>query len=157
MIYDPISLVSPITIQFKVLLHELHGAMTEWDEEINGELLDRWNALISCISGSEPVTIPRHYFQLKLSKCQWRLIGFSDSSVKAYAAIVYLRCESFEARQMSLVASKTRVAPIKSHPRLELLGELLLACFISSVYNAFKSEIVLESSRCYTDSQVVLY
>ena len=110
-IYDPIGLVSPITIWFKVLLQELHGARIEWDEEINGELLDRWNALISCISGSEPVTIPRHYFQLKLSKCQWRLIGFSDSSVKAYAAVVYLRCESSEARQMSLVASKTRLAP----------------------------------------------
>ena len=126
-IYDPIGLISPITIRFKVLLQELHGARIEWDEEINGELLDGWNALISCISGSEPVTIPRHYFQFKLSECQWRLIGFSDSSVKAYAAVVYLRCKSSEARQMSLVASKTHVAPIKSQtiPRLELLGSII--------------------------------
>ena len=155
-IYDPIGLVSPITIRFKVLLQELHGARIEWDEEINGELLDRWNALISCISGSEPV---RRYFQLKLSECQWRLIGFSDSSVKACAAVVYLKCEGSEARQMSLVAAKTRVAPIRSQtiPRLEFLGALLLARLISSVYNALKSEVVLESSRCYTDSQVALY
>ena len=59
----------------------------------------------------------------------------------------------------TFVASKTRVAPTKSQtiPRLELLGALLLARLITSIYDALKPEIVLLPCICYTDSLVALY
>ena len=42
-------------------------------------------------------------------------------------------------------------------PRLELLGALLLSRLISSVYEALKGELELQSSVCYTDLQVTLF
>ena len=57
---------------------------------------------------------------------------------------------------MTFVASKTRVAPTKSQtiPRLELLGALLLARLITSIYDALKPVL---PCICYTDSLVALY
>ena len=57
------------------------------------------------------------------------------------------------------LTSKSRVAPLDgvTVPRLELLGALLLLRLISSVYEALKGELELQSSVCYTDSQVTLF
>ena len=158
-IYDPIGIVSPVTIRFKMFLQQLHCTKMDWDEEIRGELLDCWNSLISCIRDKEPIIVPRCCLGTVPDDCQWRLIGFSDSSVKAYSAVVYLQCITGNERQLSFIASKTRVAPMKSFtiPRLELLGALLLARLISCVHVALKEELVLLPSRCFTDSQVALY
>ena len=52
-----------------------------------------------------------------------QLHGFCDASLQAYAAIVYVRSvyqnDHIENR---IVASKTRVSPMKRSTRLELLG-----------------------------------
>ncbi len=57
-------------------------------------------------------------------------LSFSDASKDAFAAVVYLRvCDTDGNARISLVMSKTRVAPLKrlTIPRLELCGAHLLA------------------------------
>ena len=44
-IFDPIGIVSPVTIQAKLLLQQLHKAKIEWDSSIEGELMCCWNTL----------------------------------------------------------------------------------------------------------------
>uniref|UniRef100_A0A1X7UEA9 DUF5641 domain-containing protein n=1 Tax=Amphimedon queenslandica TaxID=400682 RepID=A0A1X7UEA9_AMPQE len=131
----------------------------EWDEEIQGELLELWTNLITCIRDRQPVIVPRCYFEVMSDHCGCRLIGFSDSSAKAYAAVVYLQWDRGDSKPMAFIASKTRVAPLKSLtiPRLELLGAFLLARLINCVHEALREELKLLPSRCYTDSQVALY
>lgn len=60
---------------------------------------------------------------------------------------------------MRFVASKTRVAPLKSQtiPRLELLSAVLLARLISSITQAIEGEVTLSEPRCFTDSTVSLF
>ena len=41
-IYNPIGLVSPVTVQFKILLQELHRSGSDWDEKINQDMLACW-------------------------------------------------------------------------------------------------------------------
>jgi hypothetical protein len=105
-IYDPLGIVSPVTVQFKVLLQELHHSGVGWDEIINGELLNQWIKLISHISASQPIVIPRCYFMNEASGCKWKLVGFCDASMKAYSVVIYLQHDE----RMKIVASKTRVA-----------------------------------------------
>ena len=65
-----------------------------------------------------------------------QLHGFSDASKRAYAAVVYIRSTYSDGQvEVRLVASKSRVAPIKRHtiPRLELLGGLLLTCLVNKL------------------------
>uniref|UniRef100_A0A1X7UCG7 Uncharacterized protein n=1 Tax=Amphimedon queenslandica TaxID=400682 RepID=A0A1X7UCG7_AMPQE len=105
--------------------------------------LDSWTELISTIHNSEPVTIRMCCFSEIDASRQCRLVRICDSSVKAYA-VVYLQGNDSN-QKMSFVVSKTRVAPIKHKtiPRLDLLGALLLAQLISSVYVALKMEMNL--------------
>ena len=105
------------------------------------------------------VQIPRCYATHPQEASKHELCGFSDASLKAYAAVVYLRVECETGSQVSFVASKTRVSPLKqlSIPRLELLAALLLARLIFSVTQALKDEIHLSNPSCYTDSTVALW
>ena len=68
------------------------------------------------------IKVPRCYVLLT-NIVQLQVIGFCDASEKAFAAVTYLRAV-YEDKTIScsLVASKTRVAPVKnvSIPRLEL-------------------------------------
>ena len=88
----------------------------------------------------------------------FQLCGFCDASCKAYAAVVYLLIETSAGRQVRLVTSKTRVAPLKSQtiPRLELLSAVLLARLTSSITQAIEGEVTLSTPCCSTDSTVSL-
>ncbi|UYV63197.1 hypothetical protein LAZ67_2003405 [Cordylochernes scorpioides] len=57
-----------------------------------------------------------------------QLHGFGDASEDAYAAAVYIRIPTDEGVRVKLLASKTKLAPIRkmSIPRLELCAALLL-------------------------------
>uniref|UniRef100_A0A1X7TZ72 Uncharacterized protein n=1 Tax=Amphimedon queenslandica TaxID=400682 RepID=A0A1X7TZ72_AMPQE len=68
--------------------------------------------------------IPRRY--LPTVNEGFKLIGFCDASIKAYAAVIYLQDHN---QDCSLVASKMRVASAQAQsiPRLELLGAILLS------------------------------
>ena len=59
----------------------------------------------------------------------------------------------------SLVASKSRVTPIKrklSIPRLELLGNLILPRLILTVLNTFQGQIIISCLHAWTDFKVSL-
>ena len=86
-----------------------------------------------------------------------QLHGFSDASECAYTGVVYLRMVDSEGRvHVSLVTSKTKVAPIKrlTIPRLELCGAQLLAQLLHHVQNVFN--ISLCDTYAWTDSTIVL-
>ena len=156
-IYDPMGLVSPVTVRFKMFLQDLHSSKLGWDDEITGNLLHKWVELVSSVKLSEPFSIPRCYFSTTVR--EYKLCGFSDASTKAYAAVVYLQGNMETERRSVFVASKTRIAPIKQQtiPRLELLGALLLVRLVAKISAALQSEISLLEPECYTDSQVALY
>ena len=107
---------------------------------------------------SASFTIPRSYISHQPESA--RPAGFCDASTKAYAAVVYLRLEHDTTVYVRLVATKTRVAPLKGMtiPRLELLCALLLAKLIVIVQAALQAELTLHSeSVCYTDSKISFY
>ncbi|UYV84543.1 hypothetical protein LAZ67_X002574, partial [Cordylochernes scorpioides] len=84
------------------------------------------------------------------------LHGFCYSSEVAYAAVFYIRSH-FKSGQVkvSLIASKTRVAPLKmiSIPRLELCAALLL----ETLYDTIRNSLCLQIDRVFlwTDSKIV--
>ena len=88
------------------------------------------------------------------------LHGFSDASQKAYGACVYLKTVSrCGIVNVSLVTAKSRVAPIKRKytiPRLELLGNFILAKLISTVYETLNEEVKINKMFCWTDSMITL-
>ena len=157
--YDPLGILSPVIIMFKIFLQELTLAAMEWDQPLTGSLLERWKMLVLSLRKGPSISIPRVYFQGIRKPHSYQLCGFSDASVAAYAAVVYLVVTIGTERHARLVASKTRVAPrvTQTIPRLELIGALLLARLMNTIKLNLQEEIVLQQPVCYTDSKVALY
>lgn len=155
--YDPLGVISPLTVRFKLLFQRLCERGVDWDEPLSGELLTQWESLVSDLQRFTLIRMPRSCAQLcEVSSIS--LEGYCDASQRAYAAVVYLRTETDEASLCRLLCSKTRVAPVKkvTIPRLELLSALLLARLISTLQRALATEVLVDVT-CYCDSKVALF
>ena len=84
------------------------------------------------------------------------LHGFADSSKSAYAGVVYARIKTDFGTHVSLLAAKTKVAPLKplSVPRLELLGCTLLCKLLRQICEGLDCKV--EKVFGWSDSEVVL-
>ena len=158
--YDPLGFLSPVIIKFKVFFKELCEDCIEWDEELSGDILQKWQSLIKSLKEAPTFSIPRFYLQdIDIEGATLSLHGFCDASKEAYAAVVYIVAHSDSQVCVRFVVSKTRVAPRQelTIPRLELMSALLLARLIDNVMKSLSPIFCLEQPTCYTDSQVALY
>ena len=157
--YDPLGILSPVIVPFKIFFHELSKLKQGWDQYLSGETLTRWKILLKGLKTDGPIVIPRCYSvalpEESLSST-YRLWCFCDASAQAYAAVVYLVITTNTTAATTLVCSKTRIAPRQklTIPRLELMSAVLLARLINSVSEALSSEVALHKPYCYTDSKI---
>ena len=154
-LFDPFGWLSPVVIAAKILLQELWIRRLDWDDPVPTDLQNWWQTYCAELTNLETISIPRYIGQLKNStSCE--LHGFSDASTRAYSAVVYLRVVNEDSVRVSLLISKTKVAPVKqiSVPRLELCAAHLLAKLLNFVMTSMKFENV--PVYTWTDSAVVL-
>ncbi|XP_042892723.1 uncharacterized protein LOC122266866 [Penaeus japonicus] len=159
--FDPLGLISPFIMYGKILFQEVWKLKLDWDEELPLELKVKFQKWIHSSQSLNAFHVDRSYFPGMLwgdLKDNIELHGFGDASEKGYGACVYLRVpvdnSSFK---VSLVMSKSRVAPIKALtlPRLELMGALLC----SRLVNFVKNSLHLDSRTkvmCWSDSTIAL-
>ena len=135
-IFDPLGLISPLTIQWKVLFQLLCNESVEWDDELSDEHLKKWDLLISDLHSLNNVCVPRCYFEMDEKVHSVQIHCFSDASERSYAAVTYLH-PKYESGlvDVNLMASKTSVAKKQSIPRLELLGANILARLSNNIQN----------------------
>ncbi|XP_070066933.1 uncharacterized protein [Drosophila virilis] len=97
-----------------------------WDDDLTNEDEADWQHWLDLVSNLNTVRVPR--CMKWVSRIQAvQMHTFVDASMNAYAAVVFLRAELDGQVHCSLVASKTRVAPLKpvSIPRMELMAAVL--------------------------------
>ncbi|XP_022810145.1 uncharacterized protein LOC111347153 [Stylophora pistillata] len=143
--YNPIGFLSPVVVQLKLLFLELCESKTDWDDTLEEELLTKWNKLVSNPQDVQPFWLERCYFKEprdRVVRCDLR--GFCDASLNAYNAVAYLKIKTTSQTYTRFLASKTRVAPLSKEtiPRLELLGEVILARLIFAVKAALECEVL---------------
>lgn len=155
-LFDPLGVVSPVIVLFKMFCQQLCGAKVGWDDPLQDEFLRIWQQLLTMLKGAEAITIPRCIYST-ISPKTARLVGFCDALAKAYAAVVYIRLEDGDQVDVKFLAAKTRVTPTigVTIPRLELLSALLLSKLLVSVQTALGS--ILDEPICFTDSKASLY
>lgn len=122
-LYDPNGFLAPIIIIGKVFIQDLWRINVAWDDAVPTELLDRWMTYHNDLPNLEPLTIPR-WLRTKIDATpNTSLHCFVDASLIGYAAVIYTpTILAKDTISTALVASKTRVAPLRtvSIPRLEL-------------------------------------
>ncbi|XP_044313278.1 uncharacterized protein LOC123037280 [Drosophila rhopaloa] len=137
-IFDPLGLLEPIVIQFKILFQKLWLLNMDWDDPLPTKLADNWLKWRADLDNLQTFQPPRFVAN---DPDNIELHGFSDASTKAYAAVVYSRVTNDDGSiSVSIVAAKTRVAPLKqqSLPRVELCAALLLSQLIRSITSALR-------------------
>ena len=131
-IFDPIGLLTPFTINMRILFQILCIEKVSWDESLEGEVLVKLKSFINNLNTLKNIQVPSCYANHPMTEsvmCSYQIHGFSDASKREYTAVVYLRTEVSNGEiQVNIVTLKTSAALIKpqSIPRLELLGATLL-------------------------------
>ncbi|XP_041784360.1 uncharacterized protein LOC121602553 isoform X2 [Anopheles merus] len=156
-IYDPLGLIGHLLMYLKILLQEVWRAKTQWDEEISGSLLVKWQTWVSVLPSLQFVSIPRCYRQAThLNQCHIELHIFCDASENGMAAVAYFRFERDGLIECALVGSKTKVAPISftSIPRLELQAAVIGTRLAQTIKSSHRLQITREVY--WTDSRTVI-
>lgn len=155
-LFDPIGLVSPITIKAKMFMQSLWLTGADWDDRLPNEVTTEWKTYRSQLHVIEQIRIPR-WIRTEADPQSIQIHCFSDASNHAYAAATYVRVIDSHGRiTTNLLTSKTKVAPLKtlSLPRLELNGAVLASKLLKSVQTAMK--FTDSQSFAWTDSTIVL-
>jgi len=88
-IFDPLGLLSPAVIAYKIFLQKLWQDKLKCDELLPAHLQQEWNQLLQTISKMSQLEINRMFICSNVVNIQ--LHGFCDSSERAYGACLYLR------------------------------------------------------------------
>ncbi|GFY38533.1 integrase catalytic domain-containing protein [Trichonephila inaurata madagascariensis] len=128
-----------------------------WDQEMPLIIKKPFNEWCHELKDLHLVSNPRFYDFTDSNATDIQLHGFSDSPIKAYGTIIYIRVIRTDGSiTTSFVTSKSRVAPLKtlSLPRLEWMGALLSTGLCSKVSKTLKLE---KSCFFHTDSSMVYH
>lgn len=156
-LFDPLGWIAPVIVTAKILVQRLWLEGIGWDQEISKELKEEWKFIRKDLGNVNQVRVRRWLNTISTEVERITLHGFCDASEKAYAAVVYCRTQTSEGDiKISLIASRTKVAPVRtiSLPRLELSGATLLAKLLNKVSQAMR--IPPHNVFAWTDSTIVL-
>ncbi|XP_058816400.1 uncharacterized protein LOC131679681 [Topomyia yanbarensis] len=159
-LFDPLGLVGATITMAKLfmqqswMLRDEHDQRFGWDQPLPSMVGETWRKyhqqlhLLNQIHVDRCVIIPRAVVM--------EFHCFSDASLKAYGACLYVRSIDTAGRvKVQLLTSKSKVAPVKcmTIPRLELCGAVLAAQLFQKVQQATRS---IARAYFWTDSTCVL-
>ncbi|XP_074036730.1 uncharacterized protein [Leptinotarsa decemlineata] len=150
--FDPLGLISTLTIRGKILMQKMWRSGISWGSFSLEELIKPWQRWMKDLRKVADYKIPRCYSFLIPGADRIELHTFYDSSEESFATVYYLRV----LKDDSIIAAKTRVAPLKQLSILRL--ELQAAVMGSRLAETIKLELEITINRMYfwTDSKCVL-
>ena len=158
LLFDPCGILQPFTVRGKMILRELWSRRLSWDEPIDDDLREIWEIWINDLDFIETLMIERSYCMKQVLNSQ--VFGFRDASNNCYATAMYLKSQLIDSTvEVSLVASKSKICPLKQEnliiPKKELLAAVLTARLTTFVRDSL-SMFGMTIRGCFSDSQIVL-
>ena len=155
-IFDPFGILSPVTLESKLIIQSLLKEKVDWDDEIPYNLKNRFEKWKENLKNWNAVEILRWYYLDKNNDTELHI--FTHASASAYGAVAYFRCKYQGKFKCSSIMSKARLTPIIEKQltilRLELQAAVL-GCRMRSV--------IIEETKCefkavhlWTDSKIVI-
>ena len=139
-IYDPLGLLAPLVIRYKMLLQSLAAAGGGWDDELDEELAGLSKEVLRTMVLAKDIVFPRSVTPEGVLEALMELCGWWDGGKPASAACLYARYEKKVADDggthvLRLLMGKARVTPSskgseklrRSTPRTEMRGLTMLA------------------------------
>ncbi|XP_053406667.1 uncharacterized protein LOC123558187 [Mercenaria mercenaria] len=137
----------------KMIMQDIWVTGVDWDDELPEELSEEIKKWFSELEQLNELQVPR-CLDIRIDST---LHTFVDASTKAYGAVVYSVNGGDSGQTVNLIASKSRVAPLKSIsiPRLELLAASLGLQLTQAICNVL--DMPVENVVFWSDSMNVLY
>ncbi|XP_003738512.1 uncharacterized protein LOC100898875, partial [Galendromus occidentalis] len=145
-IYDPLGILTPVTVRAKTLFQSLWKLKIDWDDPLPTEIIESYRNFVTMLRQSTDIRIERA-LSARFSTARFELHSFCDASLEAYGAAIYLRTVDKGFAQARLVVAKARVAPTKqkwSIHRYELMGALMAARITSNIREYLKLKVAKE-------------
>lgn len=154
-IYDPLGLVSPVTLEGKMIYREVCKSQIPWDTEIQDPLRRRWMAWEKTLPKEE--TVPRPIVEHREPVLSLELHVFGDASTRGIGAVVYSVVQQNGGKTRRLVTAKARLAKESlTVPRLELVSAHMAANLVMNVRNALQG-LPEPKIHGWLDSSVALH
>ena len=160
-VFDPLGVVSPVTVTGRVLVQKLCALSCGWDDLLPAVLAEEWREWLDRARELDLVRLDRSIVGPPGEVLTTQLHVFADASESAHSAVAYLRREvrSSEGKTERFVAflmGKSLVNPIRfvSVPRLELAAAVLAV----RVRKVLQRELGtrFDTVHMWTDSMIVL-
>jgi hypothetical protein len=155
-IFDPLGLLSPVTVKAKLLIQELWQNELEWDEPLPSALQSKWLNLAKELQEATNICMTRrHLSETPPSNSTTHIHVFVDASPKAYGAVAYLT----NGNQSCPMMAKSRLAPLKqlTLPQLELMAAVIGARLANFLSRTLSSRYPNLNVRLWSDSEIVLH
>ena len=170
--YDPIGLICPLILKFKLLLSETIRAGIRWKEVLPEIFQEKWKSALEEAVRFGTILFPR---TIKPSNVvgEPTLVGYADGSKVAFGAVLYIRwklggsstSQSIVGNDNSsypvthtagIIAAKAKVSKIENIPRNEMDGLILLARLVTAVLPGLTDKPIsflpILDSRCTIQS-----
>ena len=154
-VYDPLGVVSPMTLTGKLLYREACELKSGWDTQLPCELANKWlkweSQLPASVSAAR--SLPKYHEEVS----NVDLHCFGDASGQGISAAVYAVIAQPSGGSVGLVAAKARLAKQGlTIPRLELVAGHMAVNLIVNVKEALDGFPIGEMF-CWLDSSVALH
>ena len=147
-IFDPLGLISPVTVSTKLFIQKLWQQQLDWDTKLSEDLCVTWHNISQNVAQATELSFPRQCGSMPPTP-ETAIHVFADASPQAYGAVVYM----LYGAQATILMSKSRAAPLKPLPRLELMAAVVASRLCSFVV----SSLNITAPVClWSDSQIVL-
>ena len=157
-LYDPLGFVAPVSVHGRLILRELTTQAEDWDSPLPKNMEIEWTRWKESLQDLQDLQIPRPYTSLSTAGAQVReLCVFADASVKAVAAVAYIKVTNHENQpEVGFVFGKAKLAPQPdlTIPRLELCAAVLAVEIAELIVE--EMDVTFNNITYYTDSKVVL-
>ena len=154
-VYDPLGLVSPVTLQGKQIYREVCDYKAAWDAPIPENLRVRWLKWEHSLP--DEVTIRRPIAPHQQPVLSFELHVFGDASTHGVGAAVYSVVRQEDGITQTLVVAKARLAKRNlTVPRLELVSAHMATNLVVNVRNALK-DLPEPTVYSWLDSTVALH
>ena len=133
-IFDPLGMITSVTLKMKLFLEELWEKEEEWDERLTSKNVTTWKGIMADMNGISSIHLPRF-----VGNGSSQLLCFYFSSSKAYATVIYLYTIMNDKITVSLVFSKARNAPKE---KITILRLGLMSVLIGSMSLRFVGKVM---------------
>ena len=103
-----------VLLTLKILFQRICMLKINWDDALPERIIAQWENILENVNVMNSLKLQRHYLKMfDLEEVEIiELHGLSDASLKAYAAIIYIRFKLKDASYcVNFVANKTKINP----------------------------------------------